>query len=80
MKFIIDTFKQYDQLVRDCGAFADFDDLVNKRHPSYTPSLRVTCTSKRKADIEQTIKNAQLAEVYDLYMQLMGDSRRAYRF
>lgn len=79
MKFIIETFKQYDQLVRDCGCFEDFDDLVNKRHPNYVPTLRVSTKSKAKSDIEQTIKNARLAEVYDLYMELMGDPRRCYR-
>ena len=79
MKHITDTFKKFDQLTRDCGCFEDFDDLVNKRHHSYTPSLRVKCNSKRKSDIEQVIKNNRLAEVYDLYMELMGDTRRAYR-
>lgn len=80
MKHITDTFKKFDQLTRDCGCFEDFDDLVNKRHPSYVPSLNVTCRTKRKADIEQTIKNAELATAYDLYMELMGDDRRAYRY
>lgn len=79
MKHITDTFKKFDSLARECGCFTDFDDLVN-RNPNYRPSLKCSNKSKAKYEIEQTIKNNRLAEVYDLFMELMGDERRAYRF
>lgn len=79
MQTLLETFSQYDQLASECGCFASFDDLVN-RNPNYRPSLKVNNKSKAQYEIEQTKKNVELAAVYDLYMNLTGDSRRAYRF
>ena len=76
---IKNTFTKFDSLARECGCFTSFDDLVN-RNPNYRPSLKCSNKSKAKVEIEQTIKNNRLAEAYDLYMELIGDERRAYRF
>jgi len=56
MKHITDTFKKFDALTAECGCFEDFDDLVNKRHPSYVPSLMVATKSKARYELDRDQK------------------------
>jgi len=40
----------------------------------------VATKSKARYELDRVAKNIELATAYDLYMELMGDDRRAYRY
>ena len=77
MKHIKDTFSKFDQAVRDISCFKSFDDLVTAAG-NYRPSLNTVSRSKKDVDIKSAAVCLEIATAYDLYMELMGDERRAF--
>jgi len=79
MKIINDTFKKFDEAVREISCFRTFNDLVTAAG-NYRPSLNTVSRSKKAVDINSAAVCLEIATAYDLYMELMGDERRAFRY
>lgn len=77
MKHIKDTFSKFDHKVRYISCFKSFDDLVTAAG-NYRPSLNTVSRSKKAVDIKSAAVCLEIATAYDLYMELMGDERRAF--
>lgn len=61
-------WEQADELTQSNSAFENFRDLVEALG-GYRPSIDVSDLRRRR-----------LADLYDYYQEMMGDSRRAYRY
>ena len=79
MKILKDTFAKYDGAVRAISCFTSFDDLVTAAG-NYRPSLNTVSRSKKAVDIKSAAVCLEIATAYDLYMELMGEDGRDYRF
>ena len=73
------NWTQFDNDVKAISCFKDFNDLVTAKG-GYRPSLQVNPRGKSKAEIEDCLIRQKLAVAYDLYMEMVGDDRRAFTY